>query len=106
MKRTIEQTQEAVQENVSSIFTKDDVLELLRNIEQTSPNISDETKESIISDIMQSLEYEADNFIDKDSISLEIDSNNYVSIDRADIDFDVIKNVIRDIILNADFETN
>jgi hypothetical protein len=106
MKRTIEQTQEAVQENVSSIFTKDDVLELLRNIEQTSPNISDETKESIISDIMQSLEYESDNFIEKDSIRLEIDSNNYVSVDYVDIDFDVIKNVVRDVILNADFETN
>jgi len=106
MKRTIEQTQEAVQENVSSIFTKDDVLELLRNIEQTSPNISDETKESIISDIMQSLEYESDNFIDKDSIRLEIDSNNYVSVDYVDVDFEVIKNVVRDVILNADFETN
>lgn len=69
MKRTIGQTLVAVEQNVSSIFTKEDVVELLRNIEEET-ELSDEKKSEIISDIMQSLENDEDNIIDKDSIIL------------------------------------
>lgn len=101
MKRTIGQSILAVEQNLGSVFTKEDVLELLKNIEQGT-NLSDEQKESIISDIVQNLEYAEDNIVDKDSVRLDIDSSNYITIDSIAIDFDVIKNAVRDIILNLE----
>jgi hypothetical protein len=101
MKRTIDQSILAVQLNLGSVFTKEDVLELLGNIEQET-QLSDEQKESIVADIMQNIEYAEDNIIDKDSVRLDIDSNNYITIERVDIDFDVIKHAVRDIILNLE----
>jgi hypothetical protein len=99
MKRTIEQTLIAVEQNVSSIFTKEDVVELLRNIDEET-ELSDDKKEEIISDIMQTLENDEDNIIDKDSIRLSIDSSNYVSVERFDVDFGLIRTAVRDVIEN------
>lgn len=99
MKRTIDQSILAVENNLGSVFTKEDVLELLKNIEQET-NLTDEQKESIVADIMQNIEYAEDNIVDKESVRLEIDSSNYVTIERADIDFDVIRHAVRDVILN------
>jgi hypothetical protein len=99
MKRTIGQTLLAVESNVSSIFTKEDVVELLKNIEEET-ELSDDKKEEIISDIMQSLENDEDNIIDKDSIRLSIDSSNYVSVERFDVDFGLIRTAVRDVIEN------
>ena len=101
MKRTIDQSIQAVEQNLGSVFTKEDVLELLKNIEQET-NLTDEQRDNIISDIVQQIEYEGDNIIDKDSVRLEIDSSNYVTIDRLDIDYDMIRNAVRDVILNLD----
>lgn len=101
MKRTIDQSIQAVEQNLSSVFTKEDVIELLKNIEQET-NLTDEQRENIISDIVQQIEYEGDNIIDKDSVRLEIDSTNYVTIDRLDIDYDMIRHAVRDVILNLD----
>ena len=101
MKRTIGQSILAVEQNLGSVFTKEDVLELLNNIEQET-ELSDEQKESIIADIMQNIEYAEDNIIDKDSVRLDIDSNNYITIERVDIDFDVLKHAVRDVILNLE----
>jgi hypothetical protein len=98
MKRTIEQTLLAVEQNVSSIFTKEDVVELLRNIDEET-ELSDDKKEEIISDIMQTLENDEDNIIDKDSIRLSIDSSN-VSVERFDVDFGLIRTAVRDVIEN------
>lgn len=99
MKRTIGQTLIAVEQNVSSIFTKEDVVELLRNIEEET-ELSNDKKEEIISDIMQSIENEESNIVDKDSIRLTIDSSNYVSVDSFDVEFSIIRNAVRDIIEN------
>lgn len=101
MKRTIDQSILAVENNLGSVFTKEDVLELLRNIEQET-NLTDEQRENIIADIMQNIEYAEDNIVDKESVRLDIDSSNYVTIDRVDIDFDVIRHAVRDVILNLD----
>ena len=101
MKRTIDQSILAVENNLGSVFTKEDVLELLKNIEQET-NLTDEQRENIISDIVQQIEYEGDNIIDKDSVRLEIDSTNYVTIDNIDIDYDMIRHAVRDVILNLD----
>jgi hypothetical protein len=99
MKRTIGQTLIAVEQNVSSIFTKEDVVALLKNIEEET-ELSDEKKSEIISDIMQTLENDEDNIIDKDSIRLSIDSSNYVSVERFDVDFGLIRTAVRDVIEN------
>ena len=101
MKRTIDQSILAVENNLGSVFTKEDVLELLKNIEQET-NLTDEQKENIVADIMQNIEYAEDNIVDKESVRLEIDSSNYVTIQRADIDFDVIRQAVRDIVINLD----
>jgi hypothetical protein len=99
MIRTLAQTLSAVENNVSSIFSKEDVVELLKNIEQET-ELSDEKKSEIISDIMQTLENDEDNIIDKDSIRLSIDSSNYVSVERFDVDFGLIRTAVRDVIEN------
>lgn len=99
MKRTIDQSILAVEKSVSSIFNREDVIELLKNIEQET-ELSDEKKSDIISDIMQSIESEESNIVDKDSIRLTIDSSNYVSVDSFDVEFNVIRNAVRDIIEN------
>lgn len=99
MKRTIGQSILAVQQNLGSVFTKEDVLELLKNIEQET-ELSDEKKADIISDIMQSIENEESNIVDKDSVRLSIDSSNYVSVDSFDVEFSIIRNAVRDIIEN------
>jgi hypothetical protein len=99
MKRTIDQSILAVEKSVSSIFNREDVIELLKNIEQET-ELSDEKKADIISDIMQSIECEESNILDKDSVRLTIDSSNYVSIDSFDVEFNVIRNAVRDIIEN------
>lgn len=101
MKRTIDQTLIAVEQNVSSIFTKEDVLELLKNIEQET-QLSNEQKESIVADIMQNIEYAEDDLIDKDSVRLDIDSSNYITIDRLDINFDTIRHAVEGVIFNLD----
>lgn len=97
MKRTIGQTLIAVEQNVSSIFTKEDVVELLRNIEEET-EFSDEKKSEIIDDIMQSLENDEDNIIDKDSIRLSVDSSNYINVERFDVDFSLIRTAVRGVI--------
>jgi hypothetical protein len=99
MKRTIDQSILAVEKSVSSIFNREDVIELLKNIEQET-ELSDEKKSDIISDIMQSIESEESNIVDKDSIRLTIDSSNYVSVDSFDVEFNVIRNAVRDIVEN------
>jgi hypothetical protein len=101
MKRTIDQSILAVEKNLSSVFTKEDVLELLKNIEQET-NLSDEQRESIVADIMQNIEYAEDSIVDKDSVRLDIDSSNYVTIDNVAIDFDTIRNAVKDVIFNLD----
>jgi len=103
MKRTIDQSILAVENNLGSVFTKEDVLELLRNIEKDENSVlTDEQKESIVSDIMQNLEYAEDNIIDKDSVRFEVDSSNYITIERVDINFDVIRHAVRDVVINID----
>jgi hypothetical protein len=99
MKRTIGQTLLAVEQNLSSVFTKEDVVELLRNIEEEA-ELSDYKKDEIINDIMQSIESEESNLVDRDSIRLTIDSSNYISIDSFDVEFGLIRNVVKDIIEN------
>jgi polyhydroxyalkanoate synthesis regulator phasin len=101
MKRTIDQSILAVEKNLGSVFTKEDVIELLKNIEQET-NITDEQKENIVTDIMQNIEYAEDSIVDKESVRLEIDSSNYVTINRVDIEFNVIRQAVQDIIFNLD----
>ena len=100
MKRTIGQTVIAIEQSVGTLYSKEDILTLLKNIEEDNAELSDEKKEDIVSDIMQNLEYAEDTILDKDSISLNIDSSNYISVERVDINFDVIRNAVRDVVIN------
>lgn len=105
--KTLEQTLVAVEENLSSIFTKEDVISLLNNIKQENEEdnkvmLSDQQKEDILSEIMQSLEYVESDIVDKDSVSFEIDSTNYITIDSVDVDFNVIRHAVKDVLYNLD----
>ena len=97
----------AVEENLSSIFTKEDVISLLNNIKQENEEdnkvmLSDQQKEDILSDIMQSIEYVESDIVDKDSVRFEVDSTNYITIDSVDVDFNVIRHAVKDILYNLD----
>ena len=105
--KTLEQTLVAVEENLSSIFTKEDVISLLNNIKQENEEdnkvmLSDQQKEDILSDIMHSIEYVESDIVDKDSVRFEVDSTNYITIDSVDVDFNVIRHAVKDILYNLD----
>lgn len=102
--KTLEQTLVAVEENLSSIFTKEDVISLLNNIKEEDNKVmlSDQQKEEILSDIMQSIEYVESDIVDKDSVRFEVDSTNYITIDSVDVDFNVIRHAVKDILYNLD----
>ena len=105
--KTLEQTLVAVEENLSSIFTKEDVISLLNNIKEENEEdnkvmLSDQQKEEILSDIMQSIEYVESDIVDKDSVRFEVDSTNYITIDSVDVDFNVIRHAVKDILYNLD----
>jgi len=105
--KTLEQTLVAVEENLSSIFTKEDVISLLNNIKQENEEdnkvmLSDQQKEDILSEIMQSIEYVESDIVDKDNVRFEVDSTNYITIDSVDVDFNVIRHAVKDVLYNLD----
>lgn len=102
--KTLEQTLVAVEENLSSIFTKEDVISLLKDIKEEDNKVmlSDQQKEEILSDIMQSIEYVESDIVDKDSVRFEVDSTNYITIYSVDVDFNVIRHAVKDILYNLD----
>jgi hypothetical protein len=95
------ETIKLVQECVSSVFSKEDVIKLINGIdsyfnEETVINIKDQIIKKINS---------IDDLIDHDSAEFELDYNNTIKLSSVNVDENVIENVIEEVLMDFVEET-
>ena len=93
MKITKENAVAQVQSSVSSIFTKEDVLFLINSIE-VKKGISPQDIERVLDNIIDSLERNCDDIVNKDDCEFEISYNNRLEVTEVPINFDFIRESI------------
>ena len=100
------EAKELLNNNISSIYTKQDVLNLLDRLDMGSDidNITElfkKIKEEFSNDLTHVLE----RIVDKDDITLELNGNE-IYVDDIEINTSVIEDVLSDVLesLEADFE--
>lgn len=93
MKITKENAVAQVQSSISSIFSKEDVLFLINSIE-VKKGISAQDIERVVDNIMDSLERNCDDIVDRDSAEFEIGYNNRLEVTEVPINFDYIREAI------------
>ena len=100
------EAKELLNNNISSIYTKQDVLNLLERLDMGSDiyNITEifkKIKEEFSNDLTHVLE----RIVDKDDITLELNGNE-IYVDDIEINTSVIEDVLSDVLesLEADFE--
>ena len=110
-----EQLIENVKSNLSSIFTKEDVIKMLSQLDTTSeekkPVLFDEGEEAsdiikvrrcdlvdAIHDAVTGLQYSCDTMIDPETAQFSLDGNTVI-LDTVDLDLDVLTNEIEESIL-------
>ena len=100
------EAKELLNNNISSIYTKQDVLSLLDRLD-TGSSIENITElfNKIRSEFSSDLTRVIERIVDKDDIKLELYGNEII-IDDVEIDTDVIEGVLSDVLesLEADFE--
>jgi len=86
-----------VQECVSSVFSKEDVIKLINKIEGgLNEDLALEIKKQISTLIMNIDERK---LIDLDSAAFEINYNNTIELSNVDIDLDCIKDTIEEVLM-------
>ena len=100
------EAKELLNNNISSIYTKQDVLDLLDRLDMESDTehireIFEKIKLAFSSDLTHVLE----RIVDKDDIRLELNGNE-IYVEDIEINTDVIESVLSDVLddLEADFE--
>jgi dihydroxyacetone kinase DhaKLM complex PTS-EIIA-like component DhaM len=99
-------TLNSVQNSVSSIFTKEDVINLISSIEEfkieKNPTLSEDKIRTITRSIMDAIEEEAnrDNIVCLEDVEFELNWDRRVEVTDVPINFDAI----RDCILNELFD--
>jgi len=105
-KMKLTEAKELLNNNISSIYTKQDVLSLLDRLD-TGSSIENITElfNKIRSEFSSDLTRVIERIVDKDDIKLELYGNEII-IDDVEIDTDVIIGVLEDVLdsLEADFE--
>ena len=100
------EAKELLNNNISSIYTKQDVLSLLDRLDMGSDmsNVTELFKK-IKMEFSSDLTHVMDRIVDKDDIRLEL-SGNEILIDDVEVDTNVIEGVLWDVLdsLEADFE--
>jgi hypothetical protein len=106
MKIKLNEAKEMVKTSISSIFTKQDVLDILNNIDTRSDidNIKGMV-DKIQKDFKYELECIIDKIVDKDEVTLELHGNE-ILVDDVPIDTEAIEQALEDVLetLVADFE--
>ena len=88
--------------NLGSIYSKEDVINLLNRIEeekqvQKFPLDLEEIKDKVIDDINSTLRmHDGDDIIDKDSAEFSICYGNKIEIERIDYSFDILESALND----------
>lgn len=100
------EAKELLNNNISSIYTKQDVLDLLDRLDMGS-NIDNITEifKKIKMEFSSDLTHVLERIVDKDDITLELNGNE-IYVDDIEINTSVIEDVLSDVLesLEADFE--
>ena len=102
------EVKELLNNGISSIYTKEDVLGLLEKIDMESNMESiKEIFQKVKEDFAHGLRCSEEGIIDKDDIELELNGNE-ISVYRVDIDLEHIENVLEEVLdnLEVDLENN
>jgi len=93
MKITKENAIASVQSSVSSIFSKEDVINLINMIEGGRVITVTEIG-AAIDELVDSLENNEDEMVDTDSVEFSIGNYNRIEVDRVRINFDYIREAL------------
>ncbi len=89
-----------VENCISSIFTKEDVLKIINSIDETSttPQISENQIRDIARNITTLIEEEAerDNIVSVDDVEFELTYNKRIEVTEVPINFDAIRDCIEE----------
>jgi hypothetical protein len=96
MKNSKEKVISSVQNSVSSIFSKEDVINLINSVEAGGRTITVTDIECVIDTVMNYLENEVDNLVDKDSCEFEISYNNQLQVTDIPVDFLFLRDTLEE----------
>ena len=85
---------QSVQNSVSSIFSKEDVINLINSIEGGGRVISVDDIQRAIDQTIYWIENNSDRLIDEDSAEFELDYNNRVTLSNVNIDVEEIREAL------------
>ena len=85
---------ESVQNSVSSIFSKEDVINLINSIEGEGRVITVTEIGAAIDRLVDSLENNEDEIVDTDSVEFSIAYDNRIEVDRVRVNFDYIREAL------------
>jgi len=100
-------TLNSVQNSVSSIFTKEDVINLISSIEEfkieKNPTLSEDKIRTITRSIMDAIEEEAnrDNIVCLEDVEFELNWDRRVEVTDVPINFDAIRDCIENELFDA-----
>ena len=100
------EAKELLNNNISSIYTKQDVLDLLERLDtESSIEYITEIFKKIKMEFSSDLTHVLERIVDKDDITLELNGNE-IYVDDIEINTSVIEDVLSDVLesLEADFE--
>ena len=85
---------QSVQNSVSSIFSKEDVINLINSIEGGGRVISVDDIQRAIDQTIYWIENNSDRLIDEDSAEFELDYNNRITLSNVNIDVEEIREAL------------
>lgn len=85
---------QSVQNSVSSIFSKEDVINLINSIEGGGRVITTDDITRAIDETISWIENNSDRLIDEDSAEFELDYNNRISLVNVNIDVEEIREAL------------
>ena len=88
---------QSVQSSVSSIFTKEDVINLINSIEESKGRvITTQQINDAIDEVVNWAERRVDNLIDLDSAEFEISYSKHIELTCVDIDVESLRNTLEE----------
>lgn len=95
------ETIKLVQECISSVFSKEDVIKLINDIDS---HFNEETVINIKDQIMKKIN-STDDLMDHDSAEFELDYNNTIKLSSVNVDEDIIEDIIEEALMGFVEET-
>ena len=94
MKTTKQNVIDQVQNSVSSIFSKEDVLNLINSIEERSRVITTRDIERAIDNVVSNFEMNNQDVVDTDNVEFNISYTNQIEVDNVGLNLDYIREAL------------